>query len=372
MAPIEDAPPVKLVGLTESFSITGELISIVAICELSFKLPVIFATTSLDTGTVRTMNVVEAFPASILTEGGVVACFALLASVTTTPPVSAGPERVAVPVDSVPPVTAIGTTEMDASTGGAIVKVAVAFASPLFAVIVTTFVEDTAVVLTAKVAALWPAATVTVLGTIAQELLLDNVTGYPPGPATPINVIVPTDGFPPETWGGPRLIDVSVAGVIQRGIVCDLPLRLVVMSAPSWSLTGLVLTVNLPVFCPASIVNVSMTEAALLLLEASTNTPPGPAGPLSVTVPATELPPATEVGSRLMEISWAGDIVNIADFAPLPVVAKIVTSVEPLTGAVMTLNVAVVAPPAIITVPGMVANPLFNVKETSMPPVGAA
>jgi len=64
-----------------------------------------------------------------------------------------------------------------------------------------------------------------------------------------------------------------------------------------------VVTVNVHVVLPAGTVTVSGTVAAVLLLEASTTTPPAPAGPLRVTVPADVEPPPTVVGLRLIEIN---------------------------------------------------------------------
>ena len=61
----------------------------------------------------------------------------------------------------------------------------------------------TALVLTVKVALLAPAATVTVAGTVAEDvLLLERETTAPPVGAGPLSVTVPVEGDPPVTLVG--------------------------------------------------------------------------------------------------------------------------------------------------------------------------
>src|SRR4029077_15423860 len=61
--------------------------------------------------------------------------------------------------------------------------------------------------------------------------------------------------------------------------------------------TALVLTVNVALVAPATIVTLDGTvAAAVLLLEIATVAPPAGAAPLSVTVPVEEFPPITVVG----------------------------------------------------------------------------
>jgi hypothetical protein len=68
-----------------------------------------FTDVLLATGMVVTVNVaVVAPPATVTFAGTVAADVLLLASVTVTPPVGAGPLNVTVPVDEVPPVTVVG------------------------------------------------------------------------------------------------------------------------------------------------------------------------------------------------------------------------------------------------------------------------
>ena len=63
--------------------------------------------------------------------------------------------------------------------------------------------EATALVLTANVALVAPAATVTLAGTLAAVvLLLESATCAPPDGAGPLSVTVPVDEFPPVTLVG--------------------------------------------------------------------------------------------------------------------------------------------------------------------------
>ena len=63
------------------------------------------------------------------------------------------------------------------------------------------------------------------------------------------------------------------------------------------ALTTLVLTVKVALVAPAATVTLEGTRAAfVLLLESATCAPPVGAGPLRVTVPVDEFPPATLAG----------------------------------------------------------------------------
>jgi hypothetical protein len=70
--------------------------------------------------------------------------------------------------------------------------------------------------------------------------------------------------------------------------------------------TALVLTANVAVVAPAAIVTFEGTLAAPLLLESATCASPVGAGPLNVTVPVEEFPPATLVGFSESEARVGG------------------------------------------------------------------
>jgi hypothetical protein len=75
--------------------------------------------------------------------------------------------------------------------------------------------------------------------------------------------------------------------------------------------TGEVVTVNVAVLAFAGTVTLTGTVASeLLLLLSETKAPDEGAEPLRVTVPVDELPPTTEFGPRVSEVTWGGVTVS--------------------------------------------------------------
>jgi hypothetical protein len=90
-------------------------------------------------------------------------------------------------------------------------------------VIVATVWLATPAVVAVKEAVVWPAAIVTLDGTVTIELLLTKEIGKPPaGAGLPI-VIVPVDGLPPIKAVGFKLMEESPGGVMVRFATCDTP-----------------------------------------------------------------------------------------------------------------------------------------------------
>jgi len=143
--------------------------------------------------------------------------------------------------------------------------------------------------------------------------------------------------------------------------------------------TALVLTVNVALVAPAATVTLAGTLAAVvLLLESVTVAPPAGAAPLKVTVPVEEFPPVTLVGFSESEERVGGGggaavTVSEADLlAPLNV-AEIETVVDTATALVLTVNVALVAPAATVTLDGTLATVVLLLESvTTAPPDGAA
>src|SRR5437870_2294338 len=160
----------------------------------------------------------------------------------------------------------------------------------------------TALVLTVNVALLAPAATVTLAGTVAVDvLLLVRVTAAPPAGAGPLSVTVPVeDCAPPVTVVGFSVSVESVgracgATVGGAGVVTGAEDAEVVTGVDV--VTALLVTVNVALLAPAATVTLESTLAATLSLESNTCAPPASAGPLSVTVPVEDCtPPVTLVG----------------------------------------------------------------------------
>src|SRR6266436_7961695 len=143
--------------------------------------------------------------------------------------------------------------------------------------------------------------------------------------------------------------------------------------------TALVLTVNVALVTPAATVTLDGTLAAVvLLLERVTTAPPDGAAPLSVTVPVEEFPPVTLVGLTESEESvaaggGAGVTVSDADLVTPLYIPEMLTVVDPATALVLIVNVALVAPAAIVTLDGVLATFVLLLESvTTAPPEGAA
>jgi hypothetical protein len=95
---------------------------------------------------------------------------------------------------------------------GVTVSAAVRFTPPYDAVMVADVVAATALVVTAKVALVDPAATSTVAGTVADPLSLVSPTVIPPAGAAPLKVTAPVDAVPPTTVVGLTAADANEAG----------------------------------------------------------------------------------------------------------------------------------------------------------------
>jgi hypothetical protein len=118
---------------------------------------------------VVTVKVAEVFPACTTTPLGTAAMLGLLLiRVTLVPLAGAGPVKVTVPTDGPPPVTAVGLSVKEASTGGFTRSVADSVVVPSEAVMVALTPEATGVVVTLKVAELAPAGKLMLAGTTAQ------------------------------------------------------------------------------------------------------------------------------------------------------------------------------------------------------------
>ena len=179
-----------------------------------------------DTGLVVTANVALVAPTATVTLAGTVAANVLsLDNDTTAPPAGAGPLSVTVPVEGLPPTTLVGATpsELNPTASGVTVRGAVRVTPPYTAEIVTAVEPDTGLVVTANVALVAPAATVTLAGTLAAEmLLLDNDTSAPPAGAGPLSVTVPVERLPPTTLEGFTVSEVST-GRMSKLIAFEVP-----------------------------------------------------------------------------------------------------------------------------------------------------
>lgn len=195
--PVAVFPPTTEVGATVRLESAGADIVRDAVLLKPANVPVMVAVTVDVTDVVEIENVAEVAPAATVTDAGTVALEELDVSVTIEPPGPAAPLRVTVPVEPAPPRTEAGDTDRLLIAAGVIVREAVwlePFRVPLIAAVVEF---ETALVVMVKVVVVLPAGTVTVAGTVAEELPELSVTVVPPETAALLNVIVPVEVFPP-------------------------------------------------------------------------------------------------------------------------------------------------------------------------------
>ena len=120
--PVELVPPVTLFGfrVTEA-SVAADGTTVIVVAWVDPYVPWIVTGVALATDVVVTLNVALDPPALTFTLAGTCATEALpLDSVTTAPPVGAGPLNVTVPVEPTPPTTLVGftVTALKTTAGG--------------------------------------------------------------------------------------------------------------------------------------------------------------------------------------------------------------------------------------------------------------
>jgi len=137
---------------------------------------------------------------------------------------------------------------------------------PNVALIVDEVEAVTALVLTANVAVVAPAGTVTLAGTVAAAvLLLDSDTKAPPLPAAALKATVPVDELPPATLVGLTDTDESAgeAGAAFTPIAANnVVLPDVAASCTVVPALGNVVIVKLAIVAPAGPVTLAGTLAA--------------------------------------------------------------------------------------------------------------
>ncbi len=156
--------------------------------------------------------------------------------------------------------------------------------------------------------------------------------------------------------------------MIERVAVLDVLPRVPVMISLTAPATGVVLIVNVAVVAPAATTTFAGTVALVSLADSVTVVPPVGAAPSRVTVPVEVLPPTTDVGETDTLTSAGGLIVSVPVLVVEPCVPVMVAVVIVATGVVLTVNVAEVAPAAMVTVAGRVALGVFEERLTTVPP----
>ena len=253
--------------------------TVIVALRLTPSVPVIVADACDETVVVVTVNVRLDAPATTVTLAGTVATAVLLLdSVTTDPPDGAGPLRVTVPCDELPPVTVVGESDSVDSDGplaapGVTVSTAphdVLRTAQIFACVV----DDTLVVPTVKVAVVEPAGTVTVAGAVAGDIG-EICTVAPPEGAGALMVTVPVDELPPATVVGLSASDVThtlVDGLIVTPAVArDAPYVALIVTGVTTS-TGSAPKENRPFVEPCEMVTLGGRVIDGLSVDRSTST----------------------------------------------------------------------------------------------------
>lgn len=218
-----------------------------------------------------------------------------------------------------------------------------------------------------NVPVVWPAATVTVPGTLTEGDELERLTMSPLGPAGPVRLNVPVVEIPPTTVLGFIVRDRALAAEIVSVAVCEIEANVALIIAAVWLFTPVVEMANVAEDCPDCRISDDGTLAAEMLLERTTVDPEGPAGPVSVTVPVEGEPPRTDVGLSVREESFAGVMASVAVMETAPKVAVIVAVVGESTPIVETAKAAEVWPAAIVTVVGVDADELLLARDRAVP-----
>jgi hypothetical protein len=263
----------------------------------------------VETGDVVMVNDAVVSPDATITEGGTLAIvLSSLLSDTVMPLPVAGAVRVTVPVADEPPVTESGEMVRFDRVGLAevTVKRAVLLIPPALAVITDELVLAVVPEKTVNDAAVSPAGTVTLAGTVAADVLpLVSATTTPPVGAAALRATVPVLLVPSTTVSGFRLRPVSVglddaAGDTVRTAERDAPPEVAVIVTWLVAVTDVVVTGKVVLVEPPATVTLAGTDAAaLLLLVRATACPPAGAVVDSVTLPVAGSPPVTLVGLRV-------------------------------------------------------------------------
>jgi len=302
-----------------------------------------------------TVNVTDVLPAGIVTVDGGAAEVLELASVTTAPPVGAGPEIVTVPVTIVLelPCTVVGETATERRLGGVTVRLPCAELAPSVAVTVAVVAVATGCACeTTKVAEDFPLATVTDAGTVMRAVFeLASLTLNPTsvgGGSTATGTITLTGAAPnagltvslasnSTNASVPASVKV-LAGAISATFTVTTKGVSAITSATITAKIGTSSKTATLTVTPASLASVSIspatavggstatvtgtvtdpgTDAAVPLAERFTTAPPAGAGRANVTVPVVELPP-TMVGKAMLML-WSRGVST--DSVPDAVVA---------------------------------------------------
>src|SRR3989449_3773817 len=332
------------------------------------KLAEIVAEVDAVTDAVVTVNVALIAPAGTVTLPltDTLATALLLDRVTSAPPVGAVALNVTVATEELPPTTIVGfsakpdTVRGGGGAGGETVSSAVLVRPPKEAEIVMVVDVVTEVVGTLRLAVVAPAATVTLAGTVATTvLLLERVTAVAAEGAG-LMLTVPCEVLPPATVAGVSVTLLRAGGAL--GVQPDN-----------------VACVELPPPFTVTIQVGELNGCTWILKAPAASALPSAAPSTKITwlgrapLPSRRSCPAFSSARVIVGGGAGGATVSPAVRVTVPSDAMMVTAVDAGTELAVTVKLAPLAPPGMVTLAATLATAVLLLERvTSAPPAGAA
>ena len=369
--PVIGEPPVALTGLNVTARIAAGFIVIVNVLNAPFRLAFQGTTVSTETTGSVAEKVAESSPASIRTVAGAMIPARPFVMLTMHPPSGAFPVSLTVPVTVEPPTGEVLGNPIDNTRGASTLSVPLTDRLPVVPVIKMLVSTADTNVDAVKIAVVAFPGTVTVAGTLTSGFALINVTTVPPAGAGDCSVTIPVVFKPPVTLAGVNVTDRMTGAAITSVPDFVTPFTAARIDVLTLATTGRVVMVTDAFVAPVGIVTVAWTVASGMDELRSTTTPPAGAGASMVIVAVDVLPPATDVGESVTD-TGAGPrtVSDVVTVTPLLVALSVAVALFWID-VVATLNVAVDAPAATVTLAGTVAAARLDESSTMRPPVGA-
>ena len=369
--PVIGEPPAALTGLNVTARIAAGFIVIVNVLNAPFRLAFQGTTVSTETTGSVAEKVAESSPASTVTVAGAVTPGCPTVMLTIHPPAGAFPVSFIVPVTVLPPTGVLLGNPIDNTRGASTFSVPVTERLPVVPVTATLLSSTVTSVVAEKSTVVAFPGTVTVAGTLTSGFALINVTTVPPAGAGDCSVTIPVEFMPPVTLAGVNVTERMTGAAITRVPDFVTPFTAARIDALTLATTGRVVMVTDAFVAPAGIVTVGWTVASGIDELRSTTTPPAGAGASMVIVAVDVLPPATDVGESVTD-TGAGPrtVSDVVTVTPLFVALSVAVALLWIN-VVATLNVAVDAPAATVTLAGTDAAARLDDNVTTRPPAGA-
>jgi len=294
------------------------------------------------TGRALTVNDAEDEPAGMMTDAGTDNAVLSPEVSNTSVSTAAGPVKVIVAAALVFAFMTVLVRVTRGRLGACTVRVVVTILPFDTALIVTGVSTTTGMVVTANVAVVAPAGTITESARAMEGSLPVKFTVVGTA-AGLVNVTVPVAPLPPTTFAGSTVTLESTGAItFSVAVLAAAPDETEIVAVTSAS-TACVPTSNVADDSPALTVTVGGTVTASLSL-IRLKLVGTAAGPVSVTVPIADAPPGVVVLLSLRNNRAGASALTAADFDTPPEVAVILTTVSASTEVTAIWNAADVAP----------------------------